>query len=179
MNETTHQMTCHMEDAHNSEEQWYWLVWFSNTALANHSPQTKSDWPPIFANKVLLGHSHIHPLPCPATTLTAPAAETSAAWLEPCYLLLQIWVCSNLMTLFGHKANFIYIVLSWDTRWKQKTTPTEPSQMTHKTHMPSPVPTPPAHLLHWHHTHIWCHNVPSTSFRPLLPQPTSGVCFSR
>lgn len=42
----------------NSEEQWYWLVWFSNTALANHSPQTKSDWPPIFANKVLLGHSH-------------------------------------------------------------------------------------------------------------------------
>lgn len=42
----------------NSEEQWYWLVWFSNTALANHGPQTKSDWPPVLPNKVLLGNSH-------------------------------------------------------------------------------------------------------------------------
>lgn len=38
----------------NSDINWYD---FLNTALANHSPQTKSDWPPVFANKVLLGHS--------------------------------------------------------------------------------------------------------------------------
>ena len=71
--------------------------------------RAQPSWPFLvgLAGLVLLGGG-----PGPLTAFTAPAAETSAAWLEPCYLLLQIWVCSNLSTLFGLKANFIYIVLS-------------------------------------------------------------------